>query len=244
MKILLTNDDGIDSPGLKALQEALAAHDLCVVAPDGERSGNSHKITLKEPVKFVQRGDMAYACSGSPADCVLYSLSGAVDFEPDLVVSGINIGPNIGTDLIYSGTAAAARQASFMGIPSIAVSQLLKDNAIEYTAGAEFVAAHLSRLVAAWDKNHFININVPYPDSSELEYEITFPAKRIYHDAVESYTAPDGHTYHFLNGSWPSAEPEAGTDWDAVSRGRISVSPIYLHPVPESDLDGFRSKLA
>lgn len=243
MKILLTNDDGIESPGLKALQESLKEHQLCVVAPDGERSGTSHRITLKEPVKFVQQGDMAYACSGSPADCVLYSLHGAVDFDPDLVISGINIGPNIGTDLIYSGTAAAARQAAFMGIPSIAVSQLLKESRIEYADGAEFVAHYLEKLLSVWDKNHFININVPFPECSPLEHEVTFPAKRIYHDAVESYTAPDGHTYHFLSGTWPSAETAAGTDWDAVSRCKISVSPIYLHPVPESDLEEFRSKL-
>ena len=244
MKILLTNDDGIGSPGLEALQEALKEHELCVVAPDGERSGYSHRITLKEPVKFVLRGDGVYACSGTPADCVLYSIHGAIDFEPDVVVSGINIGPNLGTDLIYSGTAAAARQAAFMGIPGIAVSQMLKEKEIEYSQGAEFLNEYIERLVAAWDKDHFFNINVPYPECTPLEHEITSPSRRIYRDTVESYTAPDGHSYHFLSGPWPGAESEAGTDWDAVSRCRISVSPIYLHPVPEADLQDFGRKLA
>ena len=244
MKILLTNDDGIGSPGLLALQEALKEHEICVVAPDGERSGYSHRITLKEPVKFVLQSEGVYACSGTPADCVLYSVHGAIDFEPDVVVSGINIGPNLGTDLIYSGTAAAARQAAFMGIPGIAISQMLKDKEIEYRQGAEFLNEYIERLVAAWDKDHFFNINVPYPECTPLEHEITSPSRRIYRDSVESYTAPDGHSYHFLSGPWPGAESETGTDWDAVSRCRISVSPIYLHPVPEADLQAYGRKLA
>ena len=243
MRILLTNDDGIDSPGIAALVDALAEHELVVVAPDGERSGSSHRITLKEPVKFARREDNRYACSGTPADCVLYSVRGAVDFVPELVVSGINIGPNLGTDLIYSGTAAAARQAAFMGIPGIAISQMLKNQEIEYRQGARFLRENLEQLVAAWDRDHFININVPYPDCESLDFEVTSPSRRIYEDNVESYTAPDGHSYHFLSGPWPGAEREAGSDWDAVGRCRISVSPIYLHPVPETDLTEFGRKL-
>lgn len=243
MKILLTNDDGIESPGLRSLEEALRGHELCVVAPDGERSGSSHRITLKAPVKFAEAGPGRYACSGTPADCVLYSVHGAIDFSPDVVVSGINIGPNLGTDLIYSGTAAAARQAAFMGIPGIAVSQLLKENRIDYNAAAAFIVDTLEKLVKVWDEDHFININVPYPDQNLLEYEITYPSRRIYHDTVESYTAPDGHTYHFLNGTFPDAEPVQGSDWDAVKRNRISVSPIYLHPVPEYDMVKFGERL-
>ena len=245
MKILLTNDDGIESPGLRALIDHLSDHELCVVAPDGERSAYSHRITLKEPVRLVKRSNGHYACSGTPADCVLYSVHGAIDFEPDVVISGINIGPNLGTDLIYSGTAAAARQAAFMGIPGIAVSQMLKGSEIEYSHGARFVAARLSRLVEAWDEDHFLNINVPYPEceGEDLAFEVTHPSRRIYHDSVESYTAPDGHTYHFLSGTWPGAETEAGSDWDAVSRCRISISPIYLHPLPETDLEAFGRRL-
>jgi 5'-nucleotidase len=243
MKILLTNDDGIESPGLQSLEEALKSHELCIVAPDGERSGSSHRITLKAPVKFATAGHGRFACSGTPADCVLYSVHGAIDFLPDVVVSGINIGPNLGTDLIYSGTAAAARQAAFMGIPGIAVSQLLKENRIDYSAASMFIARNIERLVNAWDEDHFININVPYPDSDSLEYEITHPSRRIYHDTVESYTAPDGHTYHFLSGTFPDATPLRGTDWDTVNRKRISVSPIYLHPVTEYDMVKFGEKL-
>ena len=243
MKILLTNDDGIDSPGIKALQSALSGHELCVVAPDGERSGNSHHITLKAPVKFIKLKPGIYSCSGTPADCVLYSVHGAIDFEPDVVVSGINIGPNLGTDLIYSGTAAAARQAAFMGIPGIAMSQLLKENDIDYSAAEAFIRANIENLVDAWDRDHFININVPFPEGAEMKVSVTSPSRRIYHDTVESYTAPDGHTYHFLHGAWPDAKPAEGSDWQAVNQGRISVSPIYLHPVPETDLALFGTRL-
>ncbi len=243
MKILLTNDDGIESPGLTALQEALSGHEICVVAPDGERSGNSHHITLKQPVKMVETAELSYACSGTPADCVLYTVRGAIDFKPDVVVSGINIGPNLGTDLIYSGTAAGARQAAFMGIPGIAMSQMLKGNEIDYSAAAAFIKANIERLVAACDKEHFININCPFPDVQDMEVAITNPSRRIYQDNVASYTSPDGHTYHFLHGPWPGAEPEEGTDWDAVSKGNISVSPIYLYPVAGPDLDSFGRNL-
>lgn len=124
MKILLTNDDGIKSLGLRALQDVLGGeHEVWTVAPDRERSGSSHCISIKNPVRFHQVEERQFACGGTPADCVLFSCLGALPERPDLVISGINLGPNIGTDIIYSGTAAAARQAALMDIPAVAISQ-------------------------------------------------------------------------------------------------------------------------
>jgi len=123
MNILITNDDGIESEGLKTLARVLSRdHRIMIVAPDGERSGKSHSISLGEPVRMRRMGENALACGGTPADCVLFSILGAVPEKPDIVVSGINRGPNLGTDIIYSGTAAAARQAALMGYAAVAVS--------------------------------------------------------------------------------------------------------------------------
>jgi 5'-nucleotidase len=123
LKILLTNDDGIDSTGLRQLQTALQReHDVWVVAPDSNRSGSSHSITLGNPTKFSKRGEREYASGGTPADCVLHACLGLVPVEIDMVVAGINLGPNLGTDIVYSGTAAAARQGAFLLKPAVACS--------------------------------------------------------------------------------------------------------------------------
>ena len=123
MTVLLTNDDGIDSAGLEALRSHLSVHhDVWTVAPDGERSAMSHYITVRDPIRCREIGKQIYKSSGSPADCVIVGMVGGFATKPDIVVSGINIGPNLGTDIVLSGTVAAARQAAFMGVPGIAVS--------------------------------------------------------------------------------------------------------------------------
>ena len=139
MKILITNDDGIFSEGITTLKNALIAdHDVWVVAPDTERSGTSHAITLKDAVRMSRIDERTYSCGGTPADCVLYSLLGAVDLDPDIVVSGINHGPNIGTDIIYSGTVAAARQAALMDRPAVAVSVVGMQGPLNFELAAEW----------------------------------------------------------------------------------------------------------
>ena len=123
MRILLTNDDGIESPGLRELARALGGdHEVWVVAPESNRSGSSHSITLGNPARFRRVGEREFASAGTPADCVLYAILGVVPAPIDIVLSGINLGPNLGTDIVYSGTAAAARQGAFMRKPSVAVS--------------------------------------------------------------------------------------------------------------------------
>ncbi len=244
MKILLTNDDGFGSAGLRALHNALDTHDVCVVAPDGERSGLSHSITLRNPVHFRKMGENAYACGGSPADCVLYSLLGAVDLKPDLVISGINHGPNLGTDIIYSGTAAAARQAALMGSPAVAVSAVGNPQDVEglaFGAAAEFIAKNLDLFLELWDRHHFLNVNVPQPAKlSDWTVEVTRPSMRIYSDSVREFGLNERDRYFLLHGSTAIAREEAGTDWAAVTMGRISVSPVYLHPVNHAEVAAYR----
>lgn len=235
MIILLTNDDGIGSPGLAALEETLAPkHDVWVVAPERERSGTSHAISLREPVKFKQVGEQAFSCGGTPADCVLFPLLGAIPVKPDVIISGINMGPNLGTDIIYSGTAAAARQAALMGYPAVAISIVTYTEPFFFSSGADFIAGAIQPIVRKWRDDHFLNINIPNVERNSLPVQITHPSRRIYLDSLSSFQGPGKKMYYFLEGPVPEAHPEEGSDWDAVSKNRISLCPVYLHPVNQT----------
>jgi 5'-nucleotidase len=232
MRILISNDDGIESPGLLTLKGELEKeHEVWVTAPDRERSGMSHSITLRDPVRFRQVAARMYACDGTPADTVLYSLLGALPVQPDIIISGINRGPNLGTDIIYSGTAAAARQGALVGIPSIAVSVAPIKPPFPFEKAAKFVRNNIQLFLELWSSDHFINVNFPPPSSQVNEVSITHPSRRIYSDKAESFQSPNGDKYYFLTGESIHAREEEGSDWNAVQAGKISVSPVYLHPM-------------
>jgi 5'-nucleotidase len=232
MTILLTNDDGIDSEGIIALKNILEKkYDVWVVAPDGERSGMSHYLTLHEPIRSKTVGENCYSCSGSPVDCVVLGLLGGISVTPDIVISGINKGPNLGTDIVYSGTAAAARQAAFMGVPGIAISVAGFGIPLYYSVAAEFIYHNVEKLKDLWNPDHFININIPNSENRNINVTITYPSRRIYHDKLVTFNAPNGSAYYFLDGSPIETKMEEGSDWDVVSKGGISISPVYLHPV-------------
>ena len=236
MKVLLTNDDGIFSEGIAALKTALERdHEVWMIAPDVERSGASHAITLKDAVRMSQVGERSFACGGTPADCVLYSLLGALDVEPDIVVSGINHGPNIGTDIIYSGTVAAARQAALMKRPAVAVSLVGMQSPLNFALAANFIAMNLDLMTSLWQSDHILNINVPNVFESVPHVLVTHPARRIYRDHLVDFSAPNGDRYFFLQGSLNDAVTEPGSDWDAVIHDDISVTPVYLHPLNHTD---------
>jgi len=230
MRILVTNDDGIDSRGLRALVDALReAHEVWVIAPEGERSGVSHCVTLKGPIRFTRHAEREFAVSGSPADCVILSMFDAIPVRPDAVVSGINHGPNIGTDLLYSGTAAAARQGALMRLPSLAVSLDFSNDGMEFARPAAFVAANLERFVALWSADHFININ--FPASGEYRgVRVSSPCQKVYNDRLRGFEAPDGRIYYFMQGEGFDIAEEEGSDWQAIKGGFVSVSPIRVHP--------------
>ena len=236
MKILLTNDDGIFSEGIATMRKALEPHhDVWTVAPDVERSGMSHAITLKDAVRVSEVGDRSYSCSGTPADCILHSLLGAIDVEPDLVISGINYGPNIGTDIVYSGTVAAARQAALMKRPAVAVSLVGMQGPLNFELAAQFVSQNVELIAELWLPDHFLNINVPNVFDESPPAVLTHPARRIYRDHLEQFTSPSGERYFFLLGTLDEAELEHGSDFEAVTDHKISVSPVYLHPVNHSE---------
>jgi 5'-nucleotidase len=241
MKILLTNDDGIESEGICTFAAFLEAkgHETYVLAPDGNRSGMSSAITIvSAPLTIEKRGPRAWCCSGQPADCVILALK-VLPVTPDLVVSGINAGANMGTDILYSGTVGAARQAALYGIPAVALSLVGRqpfpwDRAVAYAAG------QLEEYAAFWKPGIFVNVNIPH-DACPEGTLITFPGLRIYNNDATFYEAPDGRTYCFvkLDGDVSSealVAKEPGSDLDAVSRNLVSISPVYIHPVVRQDL--------
>lgn len=241
MTILLTNDDGIYSPGLAALQDELsAAHDVWTLAPDGERSGYSNSITISEPIRCTRVGDRSYASSGTPADCVILATRGAIPVEPEVVISGINIGPNLGSDIVYSGTCAAARQAAYRGIPGIAVSLNSFHAPFHFSPVTRFLSENLTALLSLWNQDHFINVNAP--NLAELHgVSVTSPATRRYDDRLLPFEPPRGGTYYFVDGHPAPAEIAPGTDWYAVEHGQVSVSPIMLDPVNHAVEDRYRN---
>jgi 5'-nucleotidase len=232
MHLLLTNDDGLESVSLSALSRRLAMeHEVWIVAPDSERSASSHSVTLREAIKVKRLSDRIYACSGTPADCVILAGLGLIEATIDMVLSGPNIGPNLGTDIIYSGTAAAARQAVLMGIPALATSLVGNhDNeTVEYAV--EFIARNLSLFKKLSSADHFLNINFPEAVREGTDISITFPSLRIYKDRLNTQMVSDTTLYCRIEGPPPESHMERGSDYDAVASGMISISPILIHPM-------------
>jgi 5'-nucleotidase len=232
MKILITNDDGIQSPGILSLRDILSRdHDVWVMAPDGDRSGYSHSITLKEPVKIKQKEPRLFSCSGTPVDCIVYGQGGYLEEEFDVILSGINIGPNMGTDILYSGTAAAARQGALKNTPSIAISMNKFVPPFDFDSISEYISTSLEKLVSLWEEGCFLNMNFPEKMDVTSEMKWCRPARRIYKDEVVMFQSPrDEGTYCFLKGNLIQSENEEGSDVKAVQSGHVSISAISLAP--------------
>ncbi len=233
-RVLLTNDDGIDAPGLLTLESALRkVADVYVVAPDGNRSAVSNHITMHKPLALKKCGEKRYALEGYPIDCVIAAMhSNLFDFAFDAVVSGINKGANLGTDIIYSGTAAAARQSVLYGLPGIAVSLESYDGSWTFAPLADFTAKNLTALMAFGTKDSFVNVNAASRESY-TEIATTTLSRRDYLDRVEIMTAPDGKTYGFFSGGNIQTAGPVGNDFEAVKSGKISVSLVIAEPVLE-----------
>jgi len=231
MRVLVTNDDGFESDGIKELATRLAEeHEVWLVAPDGEKSGASHSITLRDSIRARCLGERRYACKGTTADCVIVSLLGLVPPKVDMVISGINHGPNLGTDILFSSTAAGARQGALMGVPSVAVSLGAYAPPFDFSCAADFTARNLGVFRDLWTDDHFLNINFPAKAARHPDSVITFPSRRIYRDRLNTYRAPNGDTYCFVHGAVPDSHVEPGSDCQVLSEGKISISPIHAHP--------------
>jgi 5'-nucleotidase len=240
VRLLLTNDDGISSPGLLMLAAALreAGHRVFVLAPAADRSGVSHSITfLNGPNRIIQVDKDTWSCDGTPVDCVVIGLMGGLpECAPfDAIVSGINRGANLGTDIVYSGTAAAARQGALCNIPSLALSLLegapsKEGDAWYWDMATAFVAERFAEMMAFWKPGCFVNVNIPGQKETPRGLVHAFPSLRYYNDSIETYYAPDGHRYCFAKAGKISAKPEKGSDWEAVAGSNASISDILIHP--------------
>jgi 5'-nucleotidase len=242
--ILLTNDDGIEADGLQALRHGLSAlrgARLAVVAPDGNRSAMARSITTRRPLWVTEvplaDGSVGYATDGTPVDCVRLASRGLIEgFHPDLVISGINHGANLGDDITYSGTVAAALEGVVLGIPAIAVSQqshagrldwTFVDGNYDFTYAATFVA----RLVTLLERSPLppatlLNVNVP--GVRPVGVEVTHLGKRVYRDELRLDVEEPGRRRYWVYGMEPGHRDEQGTDLDAVQRGRIALTPLHF----------------
>jgi 5'-nucleotidase len=256
VRVLLTNDDGIEAAGLQALRRALMPLpeiELAVIAPDGNRSAMARSITTRRPlwVQEVQFGDgtIGYATDGTPVDCVRLAHLGLIEgFEAELVVSGINHGSNLGDDITYSGTVAAALEAIVLGLPGIAVSQQSGALELDFRPGVGFdfsvAASFTARLVSELESvplpaGTLLNINVPGADPSGVE--VARLGKRVYRDELSLVDeGAGGRRLYRIYGDASFDHDENGTDLDVVARGRIAVTPIHFDLLDRDGLDALQ----
>jgi 5'-nucleotidase len=256
--VLLTNDDGIDADGLQAMRRALAALpevELAVIAPDGNRSATARSITTRRPlwVQEVDFGDgsVGYATDGTPVDCVRFARLGLIEgFEAELVVSGINHGSNLGDDITYSGTVAAALEALVLGLPAIAASQQSAAREMDFRLGSQFefevAAGFVSRLVgeiarAPLSEGTLLNINVPA--GTPRGVDVTRLGKRIYRDELKLVTEQeDGRRRYWIYGADPGYHDEPGTDLAAVAAGYIAVTPLHFDLTDVAGIDALAQR--
>jgi 5'-nucleotidase len=247
MKILITNDDGIRAPGLTALHAALRPlGEVLVIAPERPRSACGHAITLHKPLRLMpvelSDGAEGFAINGFPADCVALGVSEHLGGHPNLVVSGINLGPNLGVDMIYSGTVAAAREGAICGIPSVALS-VASYGASDFQPAAEF-ARYLAQAVLehGLPDGAFLNVNVPAAPTAQIEgVAVTRQSRINYDNRIERRTDPRGGAYYWLTGDRLDRSRQPDADAEAIEAGRISVTPVRLDLTDETMLAELRS---
>jgi 5'-nucleotidase len=228
--ILVTNDDGVSAPGIAAAAEVLREiGDVIVAAPDRERSASSHSISLDRPLRVDELGNGVYAIDGTPVDCVYLALHHLVPRRPALVVSGINDGYNLGSDVFYSGTVAGAVEAALRGVPAIAVS-LERRRPQDFSHAAGFLAALAAEVVrrgeGALPERSLLSLNVP-PGPID-GYQVTFLGRRVYRDQVDVRADLRGRAYYWIGGPEENATDLPGSDCSAVRDGLVSLTPLGL----------------
>ncbi|MDQ3103150.1 MAG: 5'/3'-nucleotidase SurE [Actinomycetota bacterium] len=255
MRVLLTNDDGIGALGLQALRRALLEIDgieLHVIAPDTNKSATARSITTRVPL-WVEEvgfddGTVGYAVDGTPVDCVRFADLGLVGERPDLIVSGINHGSNLGDDVTYSGTVAAALEGIVLGIPAIAVSQQSIAREMDFRLGREFdfsvsapLAAALAATIAADGLPEGTLLNVNCPGEAPNGVDVTRLGKRLYNDELQQVEEDvDGRKRYRIYGYEPGFEDEEGTDLAAIARGLVAITPIHFDLTDHGGFDGVR----
>jgi len=230
MIILLSNDDGIHSEGLTALEESVRhVGEIYTVAPDRAQSSMSHALTLHRPLRVHDLGARRLSVDGTPVDCVKLALTGLLPVRPELVISGINKGPNLGDDIIYSGTVSAAIEGALLGIPAIAVS-LVTFKDFDFRAAAEFTATLVQRIAEKGiPPKTLLNVNVPPVPKPDLKgWRVTRMGKRHYSENIVERIDPRGVKYYWIGGDYLGFSNDEGTDCQAVHEGYVSVTPLQV----------------
>ncbi|HYM80795.1 MAG TPA: 5'/3'-nucleotidase SurE [Candidatus Limnocylindria bacterium] len=237
MNILVTNDDGIHAPALGPLRRELEPlGNVTVVTPDRDRSATSHSLTLHRPLRIHRHEGNRFSIDGTPTDSVLIAFNGLLPEKPELVVSGINHGPNMGEDVFYSGTVAAAIEGAMQGVPAIAVSLVTRDLA-DFEEPARFVARLAEQVLRrGLPPKGVLNVNLPHRPWAQIEgVQLTRLGTRVYSDSLIEKVDPRGRAYYWIGGEKPVWESHEGTDFHAVEHGYISVTPLVL------DLSDYRA---
>ncbi len=245
MRILIANDDGYLAPGLQALVKACEGlGQIDVIAPEQNASGTSNSLTLGRPLNLYTAANGYRYVNGTPSDCVHLALTGLLDYRPDLVLSGINNGANMGDDTLYSGTVAAATEGYLFGIPSIAFSQV--DRAwVELDAAAR-TARQIVEQVIAGGLNHgfLLNVNIPNrPDAPALTRRITRLGRRHASEGVIKQISPRGETIYWIGPAGDAREAGEGTDFFATANGQVSITPLQVDLTEHVGLDAWRQRL-
>lgn len=231
--IMLTNDDGVHAPGLKMLfQQSLDLGKTVIVAPEHDNSAASHSLTMSRPLRVREIAENIYTINGTPTDCVTIGIGKILPQKPDLVISGINPGPNLGDDVSYSGTVSAAIESTMLGIPSIAVSLAAESEPLHYGTAAAFVA-RLAKIILekGLPKDTLLNVNVPNTASEGIEgVAFTRRGRRLYDDAIKETFDPWGRKHYWIGGGTPSFDAGEDTDSAAISVNKISITPMHLDP--------------
>lgn len=250
-RILLTNDDGIDAPGLAVLEQVAAtlASEVWVVAPEHDQSGTSHSISLHQPLRYSRRGERRFGISGTPGDCVVMAVRHLMqDSLPDLVLSGVNRGANLGVETVFSGTVGAAMTGMLFGIPSIALSQTFGDPAaVRWDTARQVAPDVIRRLYAAgWDIHACLNVNFPNVAPAEVgPLTLTRQGAGLVKGInVVPRTDPRGLTYHWLQFHREAVENAPDTETEVVRAGGIAVTPLRFERTNEDALAHLRSALS
>jgi 5'-nucleotidase len=239
MRILLSNDDGCTAPGLLCLRDVIGAqHQVTVVAPDRNRSGASNSLTILNPLRVQRHADGVYCVDGTPADSVHLALNGLLDEQPEMVVSGINAGDNLGDDTLYSGTVAAAMEGRWLGFPAIAIS-CASVSPKHYPASAKVALMLVERLRShPLPKDTILNVNVPDLPFEELAgFEVTRLGYRHRAESVTRAADPRGRAIYWINAAGRGADAGPGTDFHAIENRRVSITPLLVDLTRHSALE-------
>lgn len=242
MRVLVSNDDGVDAPGIQVLARHLrqAGHEVTVVAPDRDRSGASNSLTLDLPIRVRRIDHYTCAVAGTPTDCVHLALTGMLEYEPDIVVSGINNAANLGDDVIYSGTVSAAMEGRFLGLPAVAVSLVSRDHSpMHFDTAARAAVDIVARLKAdPLPADTILNVNVPDVPWDQLKgYEATRLGNRHRAAGCIPHTDPRGNVVYWIGPAGAEADSGPGTDFHAVRSDHIAITPIQVDLTRYSALD-------